>query len=300
MSQELFVFLCVVFVVAFSALLYVLWQRKPIQNLYSIATHEVEVDGWKFHYHRGGQGVPMLLLHGIGANLYCWRWVLPILSRDFTVIAVDIPGFGQSSKPVHAKYGLDEQCERLLGFLDRLGVKKTHVVGNSMGGNIALWLAQKAPDRVIDVCVIGPAASPKLLPVSLGPWVWLSRPASLLMNRTAMRWAHRRTVSRKDRVDEIRVEQTFQTYGRRHDAVRSFMLATETIRDARLLDSLKDLKHKVLVLWGSRDRLVPRKVIDGLMKVLPEAEFFVHEGGGHHLQEDEPEWVAEKIRAHFR
>jgi pimeloyl-ACP methyl ester carboxylesterase len=52
-------------------------------------------------------------------------------------------------------------------------------------------------------------------------------------------------------------------------------------------------------LWGSKDKLVSRRVIDALEKALPQAESFVHIGGGHHLQEDEPDWVAEKVTSFF-
>lgn len=278
---------------------YLLWRRRGKVRPYDLETNHAEFDRWKIHYHMSGRGEPLLLIHGIGASLYCWRWILPLLRDHFKVVALDLPGFGQSSKPTDVSYGLDEQCERILQFLDTLKIKRFHVVGNSMGGNIALWLALVAPERVMNVGVIGPATSPSLAPLDLGKWLWLSRPVSLLMNRTAMRWAHRRTVSRREKVDDTRIEQSFMTYGRRHEAVRSFMLATEAIRDVRLLPSLKKIKHEVLVLWGTGDRLVPRRVIDRLVQTLPHSESYQHVGGGHHLQEDEPEWVAEKIIRSF-
>lgn len=120
-----------------------------------------------------------------------------------------------------------------------------------------------------------------------------------------MRWAHGRTVSRRDRVDKDRVEETYFTYGRQPGAVRSFLLATAAIRDARFGDAtfrsaFKELKNKVLILWGSNDRLVNKKVITDLEAALPAAESHVHLGGGHHLQEDEPEWVAEKLSEFFQ
>jgi pimeloyl-ACP methyl ester carboxylesterase len=114
-----------------------------------------------------------------------------------------------------------------------------------------------------------------------------------------MRWAHRRTVTQKNRVDAARVEETYLTYGRNHEAVRSFLAATESIRDPRLGQRLSQLEQKVLILWGSEDRLVPRKVINALETALRASESHVHIGGGHHLQEDEPVWVAEKIDSFF-
>ena len=127
----------------------------------------------------------------------------------------------------------------------------------------------------------------------------MASPVARLLNRSMMDWAHARTVSKRELVDAARIEETFLTYGRNPEAVRSFILATETIRDPRLFSALEKIVTPVLILWGSRDRLVSRGIIDALEAALPKAESEVHIGGGHHLQEDEPEWVDEKLTSFF-
>ena len=259
-----------------------------------------DADGWRIRYHRSGYGPPLVLLHGIGANLYCWRTLIPKLTTRFTVIALDLPGFGQSSMPDDAQYGLDEQVQRLRAFLTGLGINQSYLVGNSMGGNLALWYALEHPAEVRGLAVIAPATSPGLIPVQAKRLLWAAKPAALLNNRLLMTWAHRRTVSKPHLVDRVRVEETFKTYGRNHAAIRTFLLATESIRDSRLGARLKELKTPLLILWGARDRLVPRRVIDALESAVAGHESYRHETGGHHLQEDEPEWVAEKIDTFFK
>lgn len=273
--------------------------RNPIKDLgfQELTVSQVEVNGLSFRYHRSGRGPCLVLLHGIGANLYCWRTLIPRLNQKYSVLALDLPGFGQSSKPLDGSYGLDDQVDRLRSFFAHLGIKQLYMIGNSMGGNIALWYAVRHPEQVLGTVVIAPATSPRLIPISAKNWLWLAGPMSLLTNRTAMKWAHRRTVSKKHLVNRERVEETFKTYGGEPAAIRSFLLATEAIRDRRLPQALKDIRGRVLILWGSRDRLVPRSVITELESALLKAESHVHMGGGHHLQEDEPEWVAEKIDA---
>jgi len=286
-----------------SAALYIALRSRPgriAPHPYpDFETQFVEVQGWRIRYHTSGQGPSILLLHGIGANLLCWRLITPLLARHFKVYALDLPGFGQSQSRALEHYGLDEQVQRLVDFMDQMQIQKSFVVGNSMGGNLALWLALTHPDRVLGCAVIAPATHRKLIPFALHKLTWLSSALTVLVTRSAMRWAHLRTVSNKDRIDRARVEETFRTYGWSQERVRSFLLATEAIRDSRLPHKLRKIPGKVLVLWGSEDRMVSRQVIDDLTQALASSEIHVHIGGGHHLQEDEPEWVSTKITDFF-
>lgn len=292
------------FLIALAALVFVAlvfagwWYRRGLKP-FELEVTTKSVGPWTWRYHSSGRGPALVLIHGIGANLYCWRWLIPHLNTRFRVLAIDLPGFGGSSKPKSETYGLDEQCDRIFAFLDALAIDQAFVVGNSMGGNIALWLARSRPERIRGVTVIAPATSPKLIPLNLNRLAWASAPLSLLLSRPALRWAHRRTVSRKERVDLARVEESYRTYVRRPEAVRSFLRATEAIRDPRLPAALKEVKDPVLLLWGARDRLVSKKTIDDLEAALGATSRHVHETGGHHLQEDEPEWVAQHIVEFF-
>ncbi len=271
--------------------------RKAVASL-GLWTETVNIGDWTYRYHVSGRGPDLVLIHGIGADLYCWRSLIPHLSIYFRVWALDLPGFGGSSKLNSERYGLDEQCERLVQFMDRMKIDKTYLVGNSMGGNIALWLARCSPERILGVCAIAPATSPTLVPVNVANLAFLARPFSLLLSRRAISWAHRRTVSHKEVVSEERVEESYRTY-QDPEAVKSFIRATEAIRDSRLPEALKSIGFKVLILWGKNDRLVPRKVIDQLKAALVASETHIHESGGHHLQEDDPEWVSHHISRFF-
>lgn len=272
-------------------------ERKVESGL--LPTKTIDVDGWTIRYHQSGQGPHLVLVHGLGANLICWRWIVKYFTPTFTVTALDLPGFGHSSKHQTETYGLDEQVERLERILKALGIKQSYLVGNSMGGNIVLWFALRYPEQAKALCVIAPATSPSLVPFSFEPFVWLAKPASHAMNKMFIRMVHRRSVSKRELIDDERISHSMSIYSGSSEAVRSFMKATSLIRDVRLSEALHTIKHPLLILWGSKDKVVSRKVIDALEKELPQAESFVHIGGGHHLQEDEPEWVAEKITSFF-
>jgi abhydrolase domain-containing protein 6 len=278
------------------------WLRRgrPVPSSFTeLEVREVEIDGWTIRYHRSGKGPDLVLVHGLGANLYCWRWMIPLLNPWANVLALDLPGFGGSSKRLDVGYGLDEQAERLARILDHFGIRRAHLVGSSMGGNVCLGLALKFPDRVEDLSVIAPATSPKLVPWDIKPWLWMSLPMGMAVNRMVLRQMHARTIVRHHRLNDGRIEESIKTYGRNSAAVRTLLMSSDAIRDQRLPSILKDVKQKVQILWGSQDKLVNRKVIDALEAVLPAAESHIHIGGGHHLQEDEPEWCADKILAFF-
>jgi pimeloyl-ACP methyl ester carboxylesterase len=103
---------------------------------------------------RTGSGPPMLLLHGIGHRWQAWTPLLDDLSRDFEVVAVDLPGFGKSP-PLPAPVSLAAGVDRLADVMDALGWDRAHLVGNSLGGWMALELGLRG--RALSICGLAPA-----------------------------------------------------------------------------------------------------------------------------------------------
>ncbi|BET25978.1 pimeloyl-ACP methyl ester carboxylesterase [Limnobacter thiooxidans] len=114
------------------------------------------VDG-RTVYFKGGQGPDMVLLHGFGANKENWLALAPRLMRHYTVWVPDLIGFGESDRPANARFHIAAQAERVVRWLDCLGVKSFHVMGNSMGGYMAGALAANFPNRVLSACLLNPA-----------------------------------------------------------------------------------------------------------------------------------------------
>lgn len=114
------------------------------------------VDG-RTVYFKGGQGPDMVLLHGFGANKENWLAIAPRLMRHYTVWIPDLIGFGESDRPANARFHIEAQAERVVRWLDGVGVKSFHVMGNSMGGYMAGALAANFPNRVLSACLLNPA-----------------------------------------------------------------------------------------------------------------------------------------------
>ena len=100
----------------------------------AIEDKTVEVAGDSLHYLEAGAGPPLVLLHGLGADVRVWRFAIPVFAGSFHVYALDQIGFGQSDKP-EIQYRVGTLVDSLTGFLDAVHVEKTSLIGNSLGGS---------------------------------------------------------------------------------------------------------------------------------------------------------------------
>ena len=113
-----------------------------------------EVDGLTIHYVSEGRGPAVVLLHGLGGFAESWRHNIPALARVATVYAIDLPGFGRSSKPP-ARYSLADAARAVHGFVQAMGLGRVAIVGHSLGAAVGLTYALTHPARVERLALIG-------------------------------------------------------------------------------------------------------------------------------------------------
>lgn len=120
-----------------------------------LAEKTQQVDDLDIHYYEGGpqDGQVVLLVHGFGADKDNWPRFARHLTDRYRVIAVDLPGFGDSSRPDNISYDVGSQAERLVDFARALGIGRMHLVGNSMGGQIVAVLAARHPEQVLSLAL---------------------------------------------------------------------------------------------------------------------------------------------------
>jgi pimeloyl-ACP methyl ester carboxylesterase len=104
---------------------------------------------------RGGTGEPLLLIHGLGFSWRSWKPLLPLLTREHDVLAVDLPGFGSAPALAHRAPTVNALAEAVEDELDREGLDRVHVAGNSLGGWVALELARRG--RALSVVALSPS-----------------------------------------------------------------------------------------------------------------------------------------------
>jgi 2-hydroxymuconate-semialdehyde hydrolase len=109
-------------------------------------------------YLEAGSGPPVLMLHGSGPGVSAtanWQYNIPILAEKFHVLAPDIVGFGATERPGDIIYSLRSWTDHVWAFLDAHGIEKTAIVGNSLGGRIALQMATDRPERISRMVLMG-------------------------------------------------------------------------------------------------------------------------------------------------
>lgn len=244
-------------------------------------------------YLTAGEGPPLVLLHGLGDSALSWQWVLPPLARTHRVYAPNLPGFGTSAKPAVA-YSPAFFADFVAAFLDTLGLEQVAVAGNSLGGLIAMRLALTAPDRVaalglVDSAGLGRNVTPVLrlltLPGSgktvtawnktaLGAWQWaLGVSALLFANPWRVPSAWLAQMYRMARVPGY-LEATVAT-------ARSEMTLKGQREREILLDALPRLTMPTLVIWGTRDRVLPADQAQAAVAGLPRGQLALIPDCGH-------------------
>lgn len=242
--------------------------------------------GIRTNYHDVGQGKPVVLLHGSGAGVSAfanWRLSMPVLSRDFRVLAPDIVGFGFSERPVGASYTLELWVKHALGFLDALGLACVDIVGNSFGGGLALALATRAPQRVGRLVLMGSAGTSFELTPGLDA-AWGYTPSLENMRKLLDIFAFDRSLV-TDELARLRFDASIrpgfqESFSQMFPAPRQRWIESLATADS----SLRALPHQVLLIHGREDRVIPLGSSLRLLELIPRVELHVFGQCGHWTQ----------------
>lgn len=254
----------------------------------------VESFGYRVRFIQEGKGPHLILIHGIGASVYVWRFLIPLISKYFTVTAIDLLGFGWSEKPKNFKYDLNSQCDVIMEALKKLKIKNGFILGSSMGGAIALRLAQVHPDFFKKVVAISPAADPQIAYVNLKHLSFLTPFVQPIISERFIKQFLRRVVSKKSLITKESIQFYTAPY-RSLGALNAFTKSFTLLKDPAVFSNLNSISQPTLILWGEKDKIIPIKYSKKIISQIPKAVLETHKSAGHHPQEDEPEWIASQI-----
>lgn len=245
-----------------------------------LALKEINLPGeLRYVYLEGGQGEPLILLHGFGANKDNFTRIARFLTPHYRVIIPDHIGFGESSHPQDASYKAGAQAARIRTLAKSLGITQLHLGGSSMGGHIAMMYAALYPDEVKSLWLLDPGG------------IW-SAPRSELGEIIAKTGENPLMARNEDEFVEI-FKFTMADHPFIPRAILNVM-AQERIKNYELekrifkeitADSaenyVKGLKTPTLIVFGDKDRAIHPATADILHKLMPHSEVIMMQGIGH-------------------
>jgi pimeloyl-ACP methyl ester carboxylesterase len=227
-----------------------------------------------------GTGPPVIAIHGLGASKASFLATVAALAPRFRVIAIDLPGFGDSDKPVGAPYDARYFATAIVQLLDALGLDRAHLIGNSLGGRVALEVALRTPDRVDRIALLAPSMAwrrkrpwapalrlvrPELGVLPHAPRAVVERVIDRVMPEARTSWA-------SAGIDEfLRSFLTPRGRAAFYAAARQIYLE-EPEGDDGFWPRLRRLDVPALFIWGRRDTLVPLAFARHVSEAVPAAE----------------------------
>ncbi len=265
----------------------------------------VQVDGLKLAYRELGEGPPVLLLHGWPTSSFLWREVMPPMSRANRVVALDLPGFGASDKPLGIRYDFGFFGRALDVFLAALGIDQVGLAVHDLGGPVGLHWAVHRPDRLTKLALLNTLVYPEFS-TAVKEFVHACNTPGLSERITSP--AGLEEIMREGLADPANltpelvaaVQEPFRSPEARR-ALAAAGIGTERRGYAEIARRLPSLRVPVRIVYGERDRLLP-DVAETMARVkadLPQAELTALPDCGHFVQEEAPEKVGELLARFF-
>ena len=248
--------------------------------------NSIQTGIFETNYHDVGSGDPLFLIHGSGPGVTAWanwRLVIPALAEQHRVIAPDMAGFGYTERVEGYEYTMENWVQQALDLMDALEIKKTHLVGNSFGGALAIALAIRAPERVDRLILMGAAGVPLTLTPALDE-AWGYEPSVENMRKMMDLFAYDRSLV-TDELAQLRYESSIQP-GFQETFSQMFPAPRQRGVEALVsnLDDIKKIAHETLILHGREDVVVPPITSTTLFDLIPNAQLHMFGCCGHWTQ----------------
>lgn len=262
-------------------------QRYPAGT--SIIPRMVSVNAHSLRVVDTGSGAAVILVHGLGASMYTWRFAIPaLLEAGYRVIAFDNLGFGYSDKPAHG-YANADYVALLVGLMDTLHVSQAVLVGHSMGGAIVAETAVAHPDRVAGLVLVDAAGFGVRWPFMLrvARWPLVGALADRFRSRRSTASILRRSYADPSRITEQDIDQYYAPM-REPGAGRALRGVLREYRFDALQSRIDSVVVPTLVIWGGADFVIPASVGQAVVAKLQRGAFVLIPDAGHLPPEEAP------------
>jgi pimeloyl-ACP methyl ester carboxylesterase len=270
--------------------------RPPLLRI-----HEVKAGKARISTLTAGKGIEtVILIHGLGSNKTSFFETVSALTPQYTVHAIDLPGFGSSSKPLRAPYDARWFARAVCRFMDAMEIDSAHLVGNSLGGRVSMEVGLQAPERVRSLSLLSPSMAWRRRRHFV-PIVKMLRPELAAIPHTfgdaLVRQQFWSMFSRPERIHPSAADVAVEEFLRIYRSVNARVAFHASARHIYLEEPngktgfwtrLKDLEPPALFVWGDDDPLVPIAFARYVREALPDARQVVLDECGHVPQVEHP------------
>lgn len=267
--------------------------------------HHVTIHGHDVAYRLAGDGSTILLIHGMAGSSRTWRDVMPALAGHHRVLAPDLLGHGSSGKPA-GDYSLGAHASLLRDLMERLGIDRATVVGQSLGGGVAMQFSYQFPERCDRLVLVssgglGRDVTLLLRALSLPGAEWVLHVATPRFVRdrgnTISRWLRDKGV-RSGRLAEM--WRAYESLGDAQSRAAFFRTLRAVVEPSGQAISAQDRLYlaeamPTLIIWGDDDRIIPVEHARTAAAAIPNSRLEIFEGVGHFPQAEAPERFVEVL-----
>ncbi len=280
-------------------------QKETKTPLERIPMRQVSVNGIDISYVEEGEGMPLVLVHGIPTSSFLWRNMIEELSVHGRVIALDLPGFGLSDPPPNGDYTISGYAGLLESFLEALSINGAILICHDFGGPIVLTYALRHPEKYRRLIILD-----TFLHTDLPPWPLSMKVAKIRPIGEIFMWLGGKSIARagleegvvdKSRISDEIVRRYYTPEGN-PDKLNKTVLETlriDYVDDLEFIqNNLCTIEKPTLILWGENDKYLPLSLGDRIHEDIAGSRMEIIPNCGHFVQEDHPE-RATKIISEF-
>ncbi len=251
----------------------------------------VTVNRNKIRYLEDGQSDRnLILMHGLGGYAERWSNLMPFLNKKFHIFVPDLIGYGQSDKP-SVDYTPELFVKFVFEFMETLDIKKTFMIGTSLGGQIVAECAATQESTIEKIILISPAGIMRKSTPTLDAYTM----AALYPTKESVKTAYQMMVGPGKQVSEISIER-FVNNMSRPNAKMAFLSTLLGLKNAPdIFDKLERIIVPTLLIWGKEDKLIPFEYSQEFISSINNCEFIPMEGCGHSPYVEEPEKLSELV-----
>ncbi len=260
-----------------------------------IQQKNISVNGMNISYLDEGAGETLVLVHGIPTSSFLWRYMIKELSDNFRMIALDLPGFGDSDPPLNNNYSISNYATMFKSFLDAMSIEGATLICHDFGGPVAMTCALRYPEKFNRFVILDTFLNKDIPPMSFSMKVVKVRPFGeffmWLWGKSIVKMGLQEGLKNKSLVtDEIVSRYYFSKLNTdKISATVLGLLRTDYEKDLLFVEnSLHKISKPTIIIWAEDDVYLPYSLGEHIYKNITGSEIVQITNCGHFLQEEKP------------